>query len=89
MANKTCNGCHIDEVSAYEVGLAFAERTAKRQWIVIILLVCLLVLTNLGWLWYESRFETVDESYEVKQEAESGDNYSVIGDGYINGDTDD
>ena len=89
MANKTCDGCHINEVSAYETAFAFAERTTVRLWVIVIILAVLLVGTNIGWLIYESQFETLSENYEVEQQAEIGSNYSVIGSGSINGETED
>lgn len=87
MANKTCDGCHINDVAAYETALAFAERTTVRLWIINIILAVLLVGTYIGVFIYESQFETLSEEeyYKVSQEAEQGSNYSVIGDGEING----
>ena len=88
---KQCNGCGVNEISAYETALAFAERTVKRLWILIIILSFMLLGTNIAWIVYESQFDTIseDESYTISQETEGGDNYSVIGDGYINGEADD
>ena len=91
MAEKHCNGCMQEELGAYEVALAFAERTTVRLWIVIIALIVLLVGTNIGWLVYESQFETVsDEDYEITQKThDNGDNYSIINGGSINGNAND
>lgn len=46
---------------------ALAERTIKRLWIALILLIVLLVATNAAWLVYESQFtdEVVTENYEA------------------------
>jgi len=57
------------------------ERTIKRLWITIILLIILLVGTNGAWLWYESQFEEVTQTIEAEQEGENnsvtmGDNNS-------------
>lgn len=49
------------------------ERTIKRLWITIILLIVLLVGTNVAWIVYESQFEDVTQT--VTQES-SGDNAS-------------
>ena len=87
MAEKHCNGCFEEEITAYETAMAFAERTTVRLWVVILALIALLVGTNIGWLVYESQFETVEESYEVEQTNESGDNNSIINGGVINGET--
>lgn len=53
-----------------------AERTQKRLWIVIILLIVLLVGTNTGWIIYESQFEDVT----VDQMVDTGE-----GDAYVTG----
>ena len=67
---------------------ALAERTIKRLWIVILVLVVLLVGTNIAWIVYESQFITEEVSQEV--EATRGNAYVVgIGDlDYGTGETD-
>lgn len=52
---------------------ALTERTIKRLWITIILLIVLLVASNGAWLWYESQFETITTTQEVEQTTEGGD----------------
>ena len=59
----------------------FAERTVKRLWIVIIILVGLLVVTNAGWIYYESQFQT--EQVEVRQINDDGYNNFIGNDGDI------
>lgn len=89
MSDKICNDCGQKENSGYEAALAFAERTTFRLCVVIILLIALLVGTNIGWLVYESQFETV-ESWEITQENEDGYNNYIGNDGdIIYGETDD
>lgn len=56
---------------------ALTERTIKRLWITIILLIVLLVASNGAWLWYESQFETITTTQEVEQTTEGGDNTFV------------
>ena len=69
----------------HEGMMARAERTAKRLWITILLLIVLLVGTNAGWIWYESQFEDI----AISQENEDGYNNFVGNDGDIfNGETD-
>lgn len=69
----------------HEGMMARAERTAKRLWITILLLITLLVGTNAGWIWYESQFEDI----AISQENEDGYNNFVGNDGDIfNGETD-
>ena len=42
----------------HESSMARMERHIKRLWIAVIVAVCLLFVSNAGWLIYESRFET-------------------------------
>ena len=65
--------------------MARMERTIKRLWITIILLISLLVASNGAWLWYESQWDYYDT--EIMQENENGVNNYVGEDGNIyNGD---
>ena len=69
----------------HEGMMARAERTAKRLWITILLLIVLLVGTNGVWIWYQSQFEDI----AISQENEDGYNNFVGNDGDIfNGETD-
>ena len=69
----------------HEGMMARAERTAKRLWITILLLIVLLVGTNGAWIWYQSQFENI----AISQENEDGYNNFVGNDGDIfNGETD-
>ena len=82
MAKKQCTGCgERNEAAGYEIALAFAERTTKRLWVVIIILIGLLLATNAGWLLYESQFEYVAETItqEVEQKSYNGGQNSFIG----------
>ena len=63
----------------HEAELARAERTAKRLWITILLLIVLLVGTNGAWIWYQSQFEDI----AISQENEDGYNNFVGNDGDI------
>lgn len=72
--------------AAHEGIMARMERTIRRLWILCIILIVLLAVTNGAWIWYESQFEDV-VSTEVTQEVDSdnGGN-AVINDGvHING----
>ena len=90
--SKTCNNC-TDKAPTnvpyvvHESAMARAERQAKRLVAVIILLIVLLVGSNIGWLVYESQFETVEstveENYDIVQDAENGNNNSIINGGEI------
>ena len=84
MAKKQCTGCgERNEAAGYEIALAFAERTTKRLWVVIIILIGLLLATNAGWLLYESQFEYVAETIidqNVEQDAKVVNNSFICGD---------
>ncbi len=71
--------------AVHESAMARMERTIRRLWILLILLVVLLVGSNALWIWYEAQFEKV----EVTQENEDGYNSFIGNDGDIyNGETD-
>ena len=91
--SKTCNGCGEHKLPesvpyiVHESDMSRLERQLKRLWIVILVLIFLLVGSNCAWLWYESQFETVEETYqEVIQEADNGENHFIGGD--VIGETD-
>lgn len=54
----------------HEAELARSERRDRRQWIVIIVLIFALIVSNIGWLIYESQFET----YYYEQDGEGINN---------------
>lgn len=89
---KECNNCgRIDPNAsipfvAFEANEQRHERKERNFFIVILVLIGLLVLSNLAWLLYESQFEVVEESetYSISQESE-GDANSIINGGEING----
>lgn len=96
--SKTCNSCGTDKSPAsvpyvvHESAMARAERQTKSLVWVIVLLIVLLVGTNVGWLAYENSFEDVNttEEYQIEQDAESGNNNSIINGGEIvNGEAND
>ena len=71
--------------AVHESAMARMERTIRRLWILLLVLVVLLVGTNALWIWYESQLEKV----EVTQENEDGYNSFIGNDGDIyNGETD-
>lgn len=59
----------------YEGEMARAERRDKRQWIVIIFLIVSLLASNIGWLVYESQFETY--TYDYTQDGEGLNNINT------------
>ena len=66
---KTCNGCGTDEIATVTMSEGAWERHEERNkkekrliligWIITIIL---LVASNIGWLIYESQFETAEET---------------------------
>lgn len=98
MAEKKCNNCGTDKAPAsvpyavFESSMMRADLLSKRLVAVIILLIVLLVGSNVGWLIYESQFEVVEETteeYVIEQDAESGNNNSIINGGEVtNGEAD-
>ena len=69
--------------AAYELAMARAERTAKRLWIAILILIFLLVGTNIAWVYYENQFEdVVTTTYEA--DAMDGGNAVINGEGSVN-----
>lgn len=66
----------------HESAMARAERTVRRLWIAILVLIFLLVGTNCAWLWWSNQWETV-ESWEITQENEGGNNNYIGNDGDI------
>ena len=83
MACETCKNKTTTPESipyaAYELAMARAERTAKRLWITIILLIVMLVGTNGAWIWYESQFTDIVTTIEAEQDG-SGVNIVSGGD---------
>ena len=77
--------------TAHELDMARLERSNKRGFILNILLVLALVASWVGFIVYESQFETVTETVQkVEQEAEDGgSNVSRIIGGDLYGTTDD
>lgn len=70
----------------HEGAMARAERTIRRLWILCIILVLLLTVTNGAWLYYESQFEdvvTTEYTQDVTQDADGdGSNTFIGGDAY-------
>ena len=78
----SCKGSLTVSFLAYESEMLHRERTERRLWIVILLLIAALIVSNGGWLWYESQIETVITTQTVLQDAEEGKNVFVGGDFY-------
>lgn len=72
----------------HEGDMARMERTNKRLWIIVIMLILLLIASNTAWLMYESQF-TDEKTTEVTQELDTGGGGdAIINDGvHINGES--
>ena len=74
----------------FESEMTRMERTNHRLFILLILMLITLIGTNAGWLYYESQWETVEET-TIRQSVDTGDgnaNVTGIGDIYGESDTD-
>lgn len=73
---------------AFESSQARMERTNRRMWIVILVLIVALLGTNAGWIYYESQWQYV-EATTVTQDLDASDGgNAVINDGvHINGES--
>ena len=84
-----CGNCKVKSAQAadvpyivHEASMARSERTVKRLWATIILLILLLVGSNAAWIWWNNQWETV-QSWEITQENEDGNNNYIGNDGDI------
>ena len=56
---------------AFESVAARQERTIKRLWILIIILIVSLLGTNAGWIYYERQWEVVESNTEITQDVDA------------------
>lgn len=77
---KTCNSCNTNDIAVMPI--AQHEKDQNRlmsiiKWLIAItiILIVLLVGSNVGWLIYESQFETITYDYE-----QDGEGTNIIGD---------
>lgn len=90
-----CNTCKDRQVKAepvtylaFESMKATLERTIKRLWILLIVLVILLFGTNAAWIYYESQWETVTTTEITQENADGYNNYIGNNGDIYNGQTD-
>lgn len=76
---KTCKDNRKEPVPyiVHEGAMARQERTNKRLWIVVIILIAALILSNAAWIYRETQFETV-ETKEVTQDIDTGDGDAIV-----------
>lgn len=71
---KEGNGLSVPYV-VHESEMSRAERREKRQWIIIIVLIASFLASNIGWLIYQSQYDTY--SYEYSQDGEGLNNINT------------
>ena len=77
---KSCNECKAENTNVtvpyvvHEATVARQERHIKRMWIALIVAVAMLFASNMGWLIYQSQFDTF--SYDYTQD---GNGNNIIG----------
>ena len=59
--------------------LSELKKSSRRWFVISIILLVALVISNVGWLIYESSFETVTETQTVEQHQEDTDNSNMSG----------
>jgi hypothetical protein len=69
---------------AHEAEMARMERHAKRLWILCIIMFLALVVTNAGWIWYESQWEDVTTTETWESDADDGGVAISNGSGRVN-----
>lgn len=80
-----CQECRLAEKRfREESALAFAERTIRRLWITIIVLIVLMAGMAVGFFLYESQFEDYTETTETEIDAVQVGGDNVVAGGDIN-----
>lgn len=70
----------------HESDMARQERTIKRLWILLLVLIALLAGSNAAWIYYESQFSVETTSTEIEQDTDGGGNNYVVGGDFNGGD---
>lgn len=79
-----CHECRAVPYIVYEAEQARNERTFKRMWVIVLVLIVLLVGSNIAWLAYEAQFETVENYEETVIDAQQdGAGVNIVGGGDI------
>lgn len=74
-----CQECNKNRMMG-ESALAMAERTIRRLWITILLLIVLMAGMATGFFIYEAQFEDYSESVEIDADQEGDYNFVSGGD---------
>ena len=85
-----CNTCkdkkqQVEPVAyiVFESMKATMERTIKRLWVVILVLVLLLFATNAAWVYYESQWEVVETTETYEANTDGGGTAIATGSGTV------
>lgn len=76
-----CQDCNKNRMIG-ETALAMAERTIRRLWITILVLIVLMAGMAIGFFVYESQFEDYTESVGI--DAEQDGDYNFVSGGDLN-----
>lgn len=79
--SKTCNSCNTNDMAVMPIAQHEKDQQRlmsiiKKQFIAIIVLICLLFGSFALFVWYESQYETIDYSYDYSQD---GQGTNIIG----------
>lgn len=85
---KTCNGCGTNDMAVMPIAQHEKDQNRlidiiKRLIAVIVILIVLLVGSNVGWLVYESSFETVETNETVIEAEQDGSGVNIVGGGDV------
>ena len=84
MAEKRCDNCGITDNAVpyivHEGAMARAEREKRRYWILIIILIVALLVSNLAWLivWQSYDYTSEETITEIQQD---GEGVNIVGNG--------
>ena len=70
---------------AYESSQVRLERINRRLWILCIILIVVLLVTNAGWIYYENQWEDVVVTQEAVADGNSDVNLQNVGGDYYGG----
>lgn len=73
----------------HEGEMTRTERNNKRLWILCLILILLLTVSNAMWFWYENQFEdVVTTTQTVTQDIDTGNGSAIVNDGvHVNGES--
>lgn len=89
MAEKKCTHCdNIKDKSSisfavFESVMTREHKKHKALVFVIIMLILLLFASNAAWTIYDKQFEIIEESYDIQQDTEKGNNNYIVKGGEI------